>query len=317
MNIVILDGKSTNPGDLSWVPLEQLGNVTAYDLSSVSEIVPRAKDADALILCATPMSAETFAALPRLKYIGTLATGYNTIDLAAACAHGVTVCNVPFYCIETVAQHSFALLLSLCDRAAQLDAAIRQTGWNLAKESNYCENPLLELSGKNLGILGYGNIGCAVANIADAMGMNILAYSRTKKEMPAHYSFVDLDTMLRQSDVLSIHCPLTTQTRGLINQENLQKMKSSALLINTARGAILDEAAVAYALNHGTLAGAAVDVLSGEPPQADNPMLTAKNCLITPHVSWASKEARTRLICAVAENLSAFMHGSPRNTVNI
>lgn len=317
MNIVILDGKSTNHGDLSWAPLEKLGNVTVYDVTPEAEIPSRAKDADAVILCGAPLRGQTIAALPRVKFIGTLATGYNTIDLAAASARGITVCNVPFYCVETVAQHTFALLLALCNKVAPLDAVMHSEGWTQAKESNYLHNPVLELSGKKLGILGYGNIGQAVAKIADAMGMEILAYSRTKKAMPAHYRWVDLDTLLEKSDVLSVHCPLNDSTRGLLNAQRLEKMKSGALLINTARGPILDEAAVAQALNRGHLAGAGLDVLSNEPAKPGDPLLTAKNCLLTPHVSWASKEARKRLIHAVADNLSAFINGKPQNVVNL
>lgn len=314
MNIVILDGKSTNPGDLSWAPLSSLGTVTVYDTSAPEEIVHRAKDADAVILCAVPMTAEIFRALPKLTFIGTLATGYNTIDLAAAKHHGVTVCNVPFYCVETVAQHCFALLLALCNHVAQLDGLLHRNSWNGAKNSSYRDYPLLELSGKKLGILGYGNIGAAVAKIGGAMGMEILAFSRSKKELPGNYRAATLDELLAESDVLSLHCPLTAETRGLLGYENLAKMKPGALLINTARGGILEEAAVAQALENGQLAGAALDVLSQEPPQ-NSPLLTAKNCLITPHVSWSSREARGRLIQAVADNLSAFLNGSPQNQV--
>lgn len=316
MDIVVLDGGTTNPGDLSWAPLEALGRVTVYDSTPVDCVVKRARDAEALIVNRIVLNRAVLDALPKLRYIGTLATGYNTIDVRAAREKGVTVCNVPLYCVETVAQLTLALLLALCCRVEQLSAVTRSGGWNDAVEATHATAPILELSGKTLGILGFGNIGRAVAQLGLALGMRVLVHSRTQRALPAGCTWCGFETLFETADVVSLHCPLTDETRGIVGASVLARMKPTALLINTARGALVDENALADALNSGRLAGAGLDVMAEEPPRADHPLLTAKNCLITPHIAWASREARLRLIEAVAGNLRAFLAGQPVNVVS-
>lgn len=316
MDIVVLDGGTTNPGDLSWAPLEALGRVTVYDSTPADCVVKRAQDAEALIVNRIVLNRAVLDALPKLRYIGTLATGYNTIDVRAAREKGVTVCNVPLYCVETVAQLTLALLLALCCRVEQLSAVTRSGGWNDAVEATHTTAPILELSGKTLGILGFGNIGRAVAQLGLALGMRVLVHSRTQRALPAGCTWCGFETLFETADVVSLHCPLTDETRGIVSASVLARMKPTALLINTARGALVDENALADALNSGRLAGAGLDVMAEEPPRPDHPLLTAKNCLITPHIAWASREARLRLIEAVAGNLRAFLAGQPVNVVS-
>lgn len=316
MDIVVLDGGTTNPGDLSWAPLEALGRVTVYDSTPADCVVKRAQDAEALIVNRIVLNRAVLDALPKLRYIGTLATGYNTIDVRAAREKGVTVCNVPLYCVETVAQLTLALLLALCNRVEHLSAVTRSGGWNDAVEATHTTAPILELSGKTLGILGFGNIGRAVAQLGLALGMRVLAHSRTQRALPAGCTWCSFETLFETADVVSLHCPLTDETRGIVGASVLARMKPTALLINTARGALVDENALADALNSGRLAGAGLDVMAEEPPRPDHPLLTAKNCLITPHIAWASREARLRLIDAVAGNLRAFLAGQPVNVVS-
>lgn len=316
MDIVVLDGGTTNPGDLSWAPLEALGRVTVYDSTPADCVVKRAQDAEALIVNRIVLNRAVLDALPKLRYIGTLATGYNTIDVRAAREKGVTVCNVPLYCVETVAQLTLALLLALCCRVEQLSAVTRSGGWNDAVEATYATAPILELSGKTLGILGFGNIGRAVAQLGLALGMRVLVHSRTQRALPTGCTWCGFETLFETADVVSLHCPLTDETRGIVSASVLARMKPTALLINTARGALVDENALADALNSGRLAGAGLDVMAEEPPRPDHPLLTAKNCLITPHIAWASREARLRLIDAVAGNLRAFLAGQPVNVVS-
>ncbi len=316
MDIVVLDGGTTNPGDLSWAPLEALGRVAVYDSTPADCVVKRAQDAEALIVNRIVLNRAVLDALPKLRYIGTLATGYNTIDVRAAREKGVTVCNVPLYCVETVAQLTLALLLALCNRVEQLSAVTRSGGWNDAVEATHTTAPILELSGKTLGILGFGNIGRAVAQLGLALGMRVLVHSRTQRALPAGCTWCGFETLFETADVVSLHCPLTDETRGIVGASVLARMKPTALLINTARGALVDENALADALNSGRLAGAGLDVMAEEPPRADHPLLTAKNCLITPHIAWASREARLRLIDAVAGNLRAFLAGQPVNVVS-
>lgn len=316
MDIVVLDGGTTNPGDLSWAPLEALGRVTVYDSTPADCVVKRAQDAEALIVNRIVLNRAVLDALPKLRYIGTLATGYNTIDVRAAREKGVTVCNVPLYCVETVAQLTLALLLALCCRVEHLSAVTRSGGWNDAVEATHTTAPILELSGKTLGILGFGNIGRAVAQLGLALGMRVLVHSRTQRALPAGCTWCGFETLFETADVVSLHCPLTDETRGIVGASVLARMKPTALLINTARGALVDENALADALNSGRLAGAGLDVMAEEPPRADHPLLTAKNCLITPHIAWASREARLRLIEAVAGNLRAFLAGQPVNVVS-
>ena len=316
MDIVVLDGGTTNPGDLSWAPLEALGRVTVYDSTPADCVVKRAQDAEALIVNRIVLNRAVLDALPKLRYIGTLATGYNTIDVRAAREKGVTVCNVPLYCVETVAQLTLALLLALCNRVEHLSAVTRSGGWNDAVEATHTTAPILELSGKTLGILGFGNIGRAVAQLGLALGMRVLAHSRTQRALPTGCTWCSFETLFETADVVSLHCPLTDETRGIVGASVLARMKPTALLINTARGALVDENALADALNSGRLAGAGLDVMAEEPPRADHPLLTAKNCLITPHIAWASREARLRLIDAVTGNLRAFLAGQPVNVVS-
>lgn len=316
MDIVVLDGGTTNPGDLSWAPLEALGRVTVYDSTPADCVVKRAQDAEALIVNRIVLNRAVLDALPKLRYIGTLATGYNTIDVRAAREKGVTVCNVPLYCVETVAQLTLALLLALCCRVEHLSAVTRSGGWNDAVEATHTTAPILELSGKTLGILGFGNIGRAVAQLGLALGMRVLVHSRTQRTLPAGCTWCSFETLFETADVVSLHCPLTDETRGIVGASVLARMKPTALLINTARGALVDENALADALNSGRLAGAGLDVMAEEPPRPDHPLLTAKNCLITPHIAWASREARLRLINAVAGNLRAFLAGQPVNVVS-
>lgn len=316
MNIVVLDGGSTNPGDLSWGPLEALGALTVYGETPASLFWERSRDADALIVNRPPLGRDLLERLPKLRYIGCLATGYNTIDVAAARKLGITVCNVPHYCENSVAQHALSLLLFLCQHISQYDNALRREGWRAAEKLNPQAFPLIELSGKNLGILGFGTIGRRMAELGRALGMNILLYSRSKKAAPPEYRWVTLDQLFLQSDVVSIHCPLTEETRGLVGKELLSQMKPTSLLLNTSRGGVVDGPALAEALNNGSLAGAGLDVLSAEPPDPEDPLLQARNCVITPHVAWAARESRERLIHEVAENLRRFILGAPQNVVN-
>ena len=253
MDIVVLDGGTTNPGDLSWAPLEALGRVTVYDSTPADCVVKRARDAEALIVNRIVLNRAVLDALPKLRYIGTLATGYNTIDVRAAREKGVTVCNVPLYCVETVAQLTFALLLALCCRVEQLSAVTRSGGWNDAVEATHTTAPILELSGKTLGILGFGNIGRAVAQLGLALGMRVLVHSRTQRALPAGCTWCSFETLFETADVVSLHCPLTDETRGIVSASVLARMKPTALLINTARGALVDENALADALNSGRL----------------------------------------------------------------
>ena len=316
MKIVILDGKATNPGDVGWRPFSALGELTVYDRTPVEEIPFRASQAEIVITNKTPISRETIEGLPSLRYIGTLSTGFNIIDLQAARQRGIPVCNVPAYCTRSVAQMTFALLFALTNAVAQHNRSVHDGVWCKSKEFCYWETPLYELEHKTMGILGYGSIGRTVARAAQVFGMHVLVHSRTRKELPEGWEWVGFEELLRRSDVLSLHCPLTPQTEKIINAQALSQMKPGAFLLNTARGGLLDEQAVADALNSGTLAGAGLDVLSTEPPKKENPLLTAKNCVITPHIAWAAKGTRSRLIAMAAENVGAFLKGKPQNVVN-
>ena len=316
MKIVILDGGTTNPGDVSWEPIAALGDLTVYDSTPPELVIPRAQDADALIINRIALTKETLEQLPKLRFIGMLATGYNTVDTAAARELGIPVCNVPLYCVEMVAQQAFTLLLSLCGNVHRYSETVRAGKWQEAVAMNYQGYPLFELYRKTLGIVGYGSIGKCVAQLGLTLGMNVLLYSRTKKDAPEGCRWVDLETLFAESDVVSLHCPLNEQTQGLVNEHLLSLMKPTAFLINTSRGGVVDSYALAAALNSGKLAGAGVDVMAQEPPAADDPLLTAKNCVISPHIAWASKEARERLIRIVADNLQSFQNGATQNAVN-
>jgi glycerate dehydrogenase len=317
MKIVILDGHTTNPGDLSWSPLEALGQLTVHDRTPDAAIIARAADAEALITNKTILSAETIRALPQLAYIGLLSTGVNVVDLAAARARGILVCNVPEYSTPNVAQATFALLLELTNHVGRHAAGVREGRWSASDDFCYWETDLVELAGLTLGLVGYGRIGRAVAAVGRALGMRVVAHRRQPGELADDGTpCVGLDELFATSDVVSLHCPLKTATEGLVNAQRLALMKPTAFLINTARGGLVVEADLAAALDAGRLAGAGLDVLSAEPPPASNPLLRARNCLITPHVAWATRNARARLIDVVAANLAGFLAGRPQNVVN-
>ena len=316
MKIVVLDGGTANPGDLSWEPLASLGELTVFVETPQELVLPRLENAEAAILNRVHLGREEFSLLPRLSYVGTLATGYNTIDTVSAREFGITVCNVPHYCERAVAQHALALLLCLCNKVHSSNQLVRQGRWAQAVEESHRSLLPVELAGKKLGLVGFGSIGQAMAELGLALGMEVLLHSRTEKTAPAGCRWVDLAALFRESDVVSLHCPLTDATRNLVDEKLLALMKPTAFLINTARGALVDEAALADALNRGALAGAGIDVFSQEPPSAKHPLLSAKNCILTPHVAWASREARKRLIQIVAENLQHFASGSPQNVVH-
>ncbi len=316
MNIVLLDGYTLNPGDLSWEGLRKLGSCTIHERTRPDEIHDRARDADILLTNKTPLDGPTIGRLDRLRYIGVLATGHNIVDAAAAAARGVIVTNVPAYSTMSVAQVVFAHMLNLTHRMAHHTDAVRNGRWSDAKDFTFQDSPLLEVSGMTLGIVGPGRIGSAVARAALAFGMHVIAAGRTPGgEVPPGVRAVAVDELFRESDVVSLHCPLTDATRGLVNSERLGSMKRTAFLINTSRGQLIDEEALAAALNSGRIAGAGLDVLSIEPPPEGHPLLKAKNCYITPHFAWASTAARARLLEEVTENVRAFLSGTPRNVI--
>lgn len=318
MKIVVLDGYTLNPGDLSWDALNQLGDVTVHDRTPYDKIVERSQGAEVLLTNKTPLDAATLNQLPDLKYVGVLATGYNIVDIATCKQKGIPVSNVPGYGTGAVAQFVFALMLELCLHVQKHSDAVFEGKWSRSADFCFWDYPLIELAGKKLGIIGFGAIGQKVADIAAAFDMQIIAHSRTQTDQSQRKNFkwVSVDELLSQSDVVSIHCPLTPETQGLINAENLRKMKPTAFLINTSRGPIINDADLADALNNNVIAGAGIDVLSKEPPPADNPMFKAKNCIITPHIAWAAKEARARLMDIAVNNLKAFIAGQPANVVN-
>ena len=314
MKIVILDGFTANPGDLSWAELEALGQVTVYERTLPGETVARAAEADMVLTNKVVVSKEVMDQLPHLKYIGVLATGYNVVDIEAAHQRGITVTNVPAYSTESVAQMVFAHLLTVTNRTEHYAQENRQGRWSRNADFCYWDFSHMELAGKTFGIVGLGNIGRRVAEIALAFGMKVKAVS-SKTTLPAGIEKVSLEALLATADVLSLHCPLTDSTRHLINADTLAKMKSSAILINTGRGPLIDDQAVADALADGRLAAFCADVLTQEPPQADNPLLKLPNAFITPHIAWASKEARVRLIQVATNNVRAFLSGTPQNVV--
>lgn len=319
MNIVILDGEALNPGDLSWAPLEALGNLTVYPrgTNDPEEVIRRIGDAEIVLTNKTPVGRVVFDRCPGMKLLSVLATGYNVVDTQAAKEHGVPVCNVPAYGTEMVAQFAIGLLLEVCHHVQLHNASVHAGEWERCPNFCYWKTPIMELAGKTMGIIGFGRIGRAVGRIAKALGMKVLATgSRKCDEGLAIAEYVDLDTVLRESDVISLHCPLFPETEQLINQSTIAKMKDGVILINNSRGGLLNEQDVADALNCGKLRAAAVDVVTTEPILGTNPLLTAKNCIITPHMSWAAVEARGRIIDITAENIRSFLSGSPRNVVN-
>lgn len=318
MKIVFLDAYTANPGDLSWDKFKEFGEVTAYDYTPAELVVERCKDADIIIDNKVILGADILNQLPKLKYIGMLSTGFNVIDIEAAKSKGITVCNVPTYSTAAVAQLTFALILEMYNQVAVHSNAVHNGEWTNCRDFCFQKTPLLELQNKTIGLIGYGKIGSEVAKIADAFSMNILCYVPSQKPQPdfRNFRFVTLDELAEKSDIVSLHCPLTPETTGIINEEFISKMKKNAIIINTSRGPALDEKAVADALNSGRIAGAGVDVLSTEPPKADNPLLSCSNCFITPHIAWAGYETRERLIEVVYDNLRAFLKGEPINVVN-
>ena len=318
MNIVVLDGYTLNPGDLSWNALQQLGSCIIHDRTPPEQVVERARNAEVVLTNKALLPRDAIAALPKLKYIGVLATGYNVVDIAAAKERGIPVANIPDYGTHSVAQFTFALLLELAHHVGHHAQTVRDGRWVRSADFCYWDSPLIELHGLTFGVIGFGKIGRATAKLADAFGMKVLVHNRSRPtDLPAHYEFVSLDELLTRSDVVSLHCPLTPENKQFINAERLARMKPTAFLLNTSRGPLLDESAVAQALNSGKIAGAAVDVVSVEPPKTDNPLLTAKNCLVTPHLAWATRAARARLMDIAVENIRAFIAGQPRNVVNL
>lgn len=318
MKMVVLDGFTTNPGDQSWDALTALGEVLIYDKTADDQIVQRAADAEIIITNKTPLRSGELERLPKLRYICEIATGCNNIDLKAAAARNIPVSNVPAYSTASVAQFTFALLLELCHRVGHHGDRVRRGAWAASEYFNFWDTPQLELEGRTLGIVGFGQIGSRVAQIADAIGMNILAFTRTPKPAPSLRSFAwaGLEALFAQSDVVSLHCPLTAENEKFVNRRLLETMKPSAFLVNTARGGLINEPDLAEALNSGRLAGAALDVLTTEPPRLDDPLIAAKNCIVTPHIAWATRAARARLIAATVENIKAFQSGKPINIVN-
>ncbi|NEU66338.1 D-2-hydroxyacid dehydrogenase [Spirosoma agri] len=318
MKIVVLDGYTLNPGDISWKELEKLGELTVYDRTAADDVVERAQDAEIIFTNKVPLGEDVLAKLPKLKFIGILATGYNIVNTDVAKKNGVIVSNVPGYSTASVVQLSFALLLELTLHVQRHSDSVMDGKW--ARSADFCfwDYPLIELADKTMGIIGFGSIGEKVADAATAFGMNVIGSKRhrTDQSHRKNFKWAEIPELLAQSDVVSIHAPLTPETQGLINKENLALMKPTAFLLNTSRGPLVVDQDLADALNNGVIAGAGIDVLSKEPPAADNPLFKAKNCLITPHIAWATKEARTRLMAITVDNLSAFINGNPVNVVN-
>lgn len=317
MKIVVLDGYAANPNDLSWEEMQALGQLVVFDRTAPDQVLERSADADALLTNKVVLSAETLAQLPKLKYIGVLATGYNVVDTVAARRQGIVVTNIPAYSTDSVAQLTFAHILNITNSVAHYAVQNRQGRWSASPDFVYWDTPLIELSGKTLGIVGLGNIGMKVATIARTFGMDVFAYtSKNSTDLPIGIQKTTLDGLLAVSDVLSLHCPLNEQTHHLINAQTLKKMKRGAILINTGRGPLVDEQAVADALNDGQLLAYGADVMTQEPPTADNPLLKCQNAYLTPHIAWATYEARKRLMLIATSNLQAFIEGKPVNVVN-
>lgn len=323
MNIVVIDGYTLNPGDISWQSFEQLGNLTvyertAYDRKNDELIISRAKDADIVILNKTPLSREIIISLPKLKYIGVLATGYNIVDVDAAKELGIVVTNIPTYGTDSVGQMAIALLLEMCHHAGAHSDSVYRGEWAVNADWCYWNYPLIELAGKTMGIIGYGRIGQSTGRIAQALGMKVLAFDMNPN--PALVSetmqYTDLDTLLEKSDVITLHCPLFDNTKGIINKDSIARMKDGVLIINNSRGPLIVEQDLADALNCGKVGGAALDVVMTEPISPENPLLKAKNCIITPHISWAPKESRLRLMEIAADNLKNFLNDQPVNVVS-
>jgi glycerate dehydrogenase len=317
MKIVVLDGYCLNPGDLSWDALRAFGDVVVYDRTPADQVEARSKGAEIVLTNKTPLSAEVLGRLPELRYIGVLATGYNIVDIGAASAHRITVSNIPTYGTASVAQFVFALLLELCHHVGLHSDAVRAGEWSRNPDFSFWKSPLVELAGKTMGIVGFGQIGRSTARIADAMGMRVIANDAVENNAPTYVGFrwASIEELLRESDVVSFHVPLFPDTKHMINARTVGMMKPSAFLINTSRGPLVHDQDLADALNAGRIAGAGLDVLSVEPPAETNPLLTASRCLVTPHIAWATLEARARLMEIAMANISAFLGGNPVNVI--
>jgi glycerate dehydrogenase len=318
MKLVVLDGYTLNPGDLNWEGIKKFGNLEVHDRTAESLIVERCKGAEIIFTNKTPLRESVLSQLPDLKYIGVLATGYNVVDVDYAKTRGIAVANVPGYGTASVVQMTFALLLELCQHVQSHSDSVRQGDWASSPDFCYWNYPLIELEGKSIGIIGFGSIGQKVADIATAFGMNIIGFSRTRSDQShrKNFKWAELNDLLKESDVVSVHCPLFPETQGIINKGSLRLMKRTAFFLNTSRGPLMVDQDLADALNEGIIAGAGIDVLSVEPPSANNPLFKAKNCLITPHIAWATKEARSRLMGIAENNLSSFLNQKPINIVN-
>lgn len=317
MKIAVLDGYGLNPGDLSWEGFKEFGDLKVYDRTSSDKLMERARDCEVLLTNKTILDADTISRLPKLKYIGVLATGYNVVDIKAARDHGVTVTNIPAYSTMSVAQRVFSLLLAVTDRTEHYALENKKGAWSDSLDFCWWDTPLMELAGKLFGIVGMGNIGQAVARIAMAFGMEVLAFtSKENSQLPENIRKVSLNELFSQSDVISLHCPLTDSTHEMINKDSISQMKSGVILINTGRGPLVNESDVAEALKSGKISAFCADVLSSEPPCSSNPLLSAPNSFITPHIAWATKEARARLMSIAISNLSHFLSSSPVNIVN-
>ena len=319
MKIVVLDGYAGNPGDLSWDAMGNLGKLTVYDRTPADPdlVIERIGDAEIVFTNKTPLSRQILTACPNLKFVGILATGYNIVDVDTAKELGIPVCNVPGYSTDAVAQMTLALLLEICHHVAHHSQQVHAGQWSSARDFCFWDYPLIELAGKTMGIVGFGSIGRKVGTLAKCLGMKVLATgSRPTEEGKAIGEYVDLDTLLRESDVISLHCPLFPENREMINKDSIAKMKDGAILLNTARGALIVEQDVADALNSGKLYAAGMDVAAVEPLPATSPLIGAKNCIMTPHIAWATKEARQRLMDIAVHNLESFLAGKPENVVN-
>ncbi|MRG46198.1 D-2-hydroxyacid dehydrogenase [Chitinophaga sp. SYP-B3965] len=316
MNIVVLDGYALNPGDLSWEPLQALGNLKIYDRSLPEQVAERASQADIILTNKAIVDGDTIKRLSALRYIGVMATGYNVVDVKAAHAQGIVVANVPAYGSASVAQLTFSLILELCQGVGVHAESVRKGEWAQSKDFSYWKMPLTELQGKTIAIIGFGQIGRTVATIALAFGMEVIvSHKHPERDKMAGVTFKDEATCFREADIVSLHCPLNAENKGFVNAGLLATMKPSALLINTSRGPLINEPDLATALNNGIIAGAGLDVLSIEPPAADHPLFLARNCMITPHIAWATFEARKRLMDKTVENVQAFLEGKPQNVI--
>lgn len=318
MKIVVMDGKGVNPGDMSWKQIQQFGELIVYERTASEEIIDHVGDAEIVLTNKTVFDEDTIAKLKNVKYIGVLATGYNVVDLKAASKRGIVVTNIPAYSTDSVAQMTFAHILNVTNHVDHYARASRDGEWSRCPDFCYWDKPLVELAGKTIGIIGLGNIGMKVANIALNFGMNVIAYtSKEPKEIPNGINKASIDNILSDSDIISLHCPLTKQTRELINKDSIAKMKRGVIVVNTCRGPLVNEEDVANALHNGLIGAYCADVMCSEPPSADNPLFVEQNAYITPHVAWASKEARIRLMDIAEKNIHSFLSGKPINVVNI